>query len=389
MNALVYADSNATTVPATEVLAAVTDCLRQVWGNPSSKHRAGDAARARLGEARSRVAALVGAHPSEIVFTSGATESNQLVLAGALLRDPLRRHIVAGATEHPSILRWLEQSRQWGVRVSLIPVDRDGVTDLDRLRAEMTPQTALVSLMWVNNETGVIQPVREAAEIAASCGVPFHTDAVQAVGRLPVDVRAAPFDLLSFSGHKLHAPKGVGVLWLRKGLVWPAFAAGQQERGRRGGTENVPAIVGLGVAASLCQQGLAQDMPQVAQVRDTLEQALSGWAVAVHGGRVARVGNTSHLLFGGITAAEIIERLDQQGICVSGGSACSSHGNEPSHVLQAMGCESVQSLASVRFSFSRYSTVDEALQIAQAVRDILPARPQARKFIQSCYGELP
>lgn len=371
MNTCIYADNNATTALAPEVLQAVSLSLRELYGNPSSKHRVGDAARAAVTAARFAVAELIGAQPAEIVFTSGATESNHLAITAALARDPGRRHVVVSAVEHPSTLQLLDRLEQGGVRVSRIAVDAHGLPDLDQLRAVVTPQTALVSMMWVNNETGVILPVQAAAAIAAAQGVPFHSDAVQAVGRLPLHVGDSGCDLLSFSGHKLHAPKGIGVLWVRKGFVLSPLLAGHQERNRRGGTENVPAIVGLGVAATLAAQCLEQDTVRIARVRDLLESALLDEAVSVNGGMAPRVCNTSNLQFAAVEAASLIERLDQQGICVSSGAACTARGTQPSHVLRAMGQSGQQAVSAVRFSFSRYSTVEEAQAIAMAVRKLV------------------
>ena len=371
MNTRIYADNNATTALAPEVLQAVSLSLGELYGNPSSKHRVGDAARAAVTAARVAVAMLIGAQPAEIVFTSGATESNHLAITAALAREPARRHVVVSAVEHASTLMLLDRLEQDGVRVSRIAVDAYGLPDLDQLRAVVTPQTALVSMMWVNNETGVILPVQAAATIAAAQGVPFHSDAVQAVGRLPLHVGDSGCDLLSFSGHKLHAPKGIGVLWVRKGFVLSSLLAGHQERNRRGGTENVPAIVGLGVAATLAAQRLDQDAVHIARVRDLLESALQGEAVSVNGGGVPRVANTSNLQFSAVEAGSLIERLDRQGICVSGGAACTARGTQASHVLRAMGQSEQQALSAVRFSFSRYSTAEEAQAIAMAVRELM------------------
>ncbi len=252
----VYADNNATTALAPEVLEAMKDCLSECYGNPSSKHRIGEAAKRVVMEARSKVAALLNASPAEIVFTGSATESNHLAILGALAQDRSKRHLITTAVEHPSTRMLYSHLASKGVSVSEIGVDACGMPDIAELKAAIKPHTALISMMWANNETGAIYPVEEAAEIAASHGILFHTDAVQAAAHLPMDMRHVQADLLSLSGHKLHADKGIGVLFMRKGLKLPPVLCGHQERGRRGGTENVAAIVGLGVAAELVKSSV-------------------------------------------------------------------------------------------------------------------------------------
>ena len=373
----VYVDNNATTPLAPEVLAAMTACLAECYGNPSSLHRIGAAAKQMVMDARSKVAALLGASPAEIVFTSSATESNHLAILGALGRDRSRRHVVTTAVEHPSTRLLLAQLANQGVSVSEIAVDGDGLPDLAALEAAITPHTALVSMMWANNETGAILPVAEAAAMAASHGVVFHTDAVQAVGRVPVDMRHVPADLLSLSGHKLHAAKGIGVLFMRKGCKLPPLLWGHQERGRRGGTENVAAIVGLGVAAELALASMEADNAYLAALRHRLEQGLLQQLpfVSVNSQGALRLANTSNIRFGEIDAEITLDRLDKAGICASSGSACSAGGTEPSHVLRAMGQSPVEALAAVRFSLSRYNTVLEVDRILKVLPDIV--RPLA------------
>lgn len=374
---LVYADNNATTPLAPEVIEAMTACLAGCYGNPSSLHRVGAAAKQVVAEARGKLAALLGASPAEIVFTSGATESNHMAIVGALRLDKSRRHIVTTAVEHPSTRMLLARLTAEGVAVSEIGVDADGLPDLTALEAAITPHTALVSMMWANNETGTILPVAEAAAIAARHGVAFHTDAVQAVGRVPIDLRRMPVDLLSLSGHKLHAAKGVGVLFVRKGFKLPALMLGHQERGRRGGTENVAAIAGLGVAAELAQARIEADSASVGALRDRLEQGIRRQLpfACVNGGGAPRLANTSNIRFGEIDAEIILDRLDKTGICASSGSACTAGGTEPSHVLLAMGQSRAAALAAVRFSLSRYSTAIDVDRIL----DVLPGivRPLA------------
>ncbi len=374
---VVYVDNNATTPLAPEVLAAMTACLADCYGNPSSQHRAGAMARQMVTDARSKVAALLGAAPAEIVFTGSATESNHLAILGALSLDPARRHLVTSAVEHPSTRLLLARLAKEGVGVSEIAVDADGLPDLAALQAAITPQTALVSMMWANNETGAILPVAEAAAMAAGRGVLFHTDAVQAIGRIPVDMRRVPADLLSLSGHKLHAAKGIGVLFMRKGCKLPPLLWGHQERGRRGGTENVAAIVGLGVAAELAMAGMGEDNIYVAALRHRLEQGILQQLpfAAVNGSGALRLANTSNIRFGEIDAEITLNRLDKAGICAASGSACTAGGTEPSHVLLAMGQSRAEALAAVRFSLSRYNTVLEVDRLLEVLPEIV--RPLA------------
>jgi len=372
MSPTIYLDNNATTPPAPEVLAAMHDCLRDCWGNPSSLHHAGAAAKARLVTARGQVAALLGATPPEIVFTGSATEANHMAILGALALSEGRRHVVASLVEHPSTLLLLRHLQATGVRVSWLGVDAQGQLDLNELAGAIEPDTALVSLMWANNETGVIFPVAEAALLAKSRGVLFHTDAVQAAGRLAIDVRQVPVDLLSIAGHKLHASKGVGALYVRKGVKLPPLLFGHQERGRRGGTEDVAGIVGMGVAAEHAAQTLAQDGVDVAALRDRLEQGLMRLPQAqINAGNAPRLPNTSSVRFGAIDAEIILDRLDRAGICASSGSACTAGGNIPSHVLLAMGLWSQQALATVRFSLSRYNRVEEIDAVLEVLADIV------------------
>lgn len=373
MRATVYLDNNATTPMLPEVAAAVVASLQDCYGNPSSKHHIGDKAREAVLRARSKVAALLSAAPSEIVLTSGATESNHLALLGSLARDSSRRHLIVSAVEHPSIRMLLPRLRQMGVRVTDIPVDGRGMPDLDVLRQALTEETALVSMMWVNNETGVVMPIAAVAALAADYGVPLHVDATQAVGRMPVDMRECSADLLSFSGHKFHAPKGVGGLFVRKGYALPALLAGHQERGRRGGTENVAALVGMGVAAELATQHMPTRVQVVSNLRDRFETLVTDRIGAAHvnGHGVARIGNTCNVSFPGLNAETIIHRLDQAGICVSSGAACAASGTEASHVLLAMGCSEDMARSAVRVSFGAGNTEEDAVLAAETLCDVV------------------
>ena len=369
----VYADNNATTALAPEVLEQMIACLSDCYGNPSSKHRIGEAAKQVVMNARGKVATLLNAAPAEIVFTSCATESNHLAIQGSLARDRSKRHLITTAVEHPSTRMLLSNLAAKGVTVSEIGVDSNGLPDMQELEAAITPQTALISMMWANNETGAIYPVAEAATIAASHGIAFHTDAVQAAGRVPLDMRSMPIDLLSLSGHKLHADKGIGVLYMRKGLKLPPLLCGHQERGRRGGTENVAAIAGLGVAAELAKSSIEAYDNRIAVLRDRLEAGIMQQFpfASVNSGNVARLDNTSNIRFGEIDAEIIIDRLDKAGVYVSSGSACTAGGTEPSHVLLAMGQSRAEALAAVRFSLSRYSTDAEVDQILAVLPGIV------------------
>ncbi len=366
---MIYLDNNATTPLAPEVREAMLPHLSGEFGNPSSPHAAGMAARRAVGEARSQVAALVGAKGADILFTASATEANHSALLGTLraiaAERPERRHLVTTAIEHPSTLMLAKDLERQGWRVTVLPVDGTGTIALTDLRDAVTAETALVSVMWANNETGVIQPVGAAADIAQARGALFHTDAVQAAGRLPIKVDAVNADLLTLSAHKMHGPKGIGALYIRKGVPFAPLIHGHQERHRRGGTENVPAIVGFGMAADRAAATVAE-AGGMAILRDRLERGvLAAWPGSrVNGEGAARLSNTSNVRFADpqgrpLDAEELLMRLDRAGIAVSMGAACASGGNEPSHVLTAMGLSPAEAAASLRFSLSRYSTAEE------------------------------
>lgn len=373
MNDAIYLDNNATTMLAPECVEPVFECLCKNYGNPSSKHAAGADAKARLEQARASVANMVNAAPAEIVFTSGGTESNHLAILGALAANPDRHHVVASSVEHLSMLQLLDHLESGGVHVTRLPVGREGVFDLDALENAITAETALVTLMWANNETGVLLPVAEAARIAKSKGVLFHSDAVQAAGKTAIDLVEVPVDLVSISGHKFHAPKGTGALFVRKGLKLAPMLFGHQERRRRGGTENLPGIVGMGMACELVTKELQAKAEAMAALRDRFEAGvLRRFPFAViNGGSLPRVANTSSVRFGILEAEAVIDRLDRAGIRVSSGAACTASGSAPSHVLGAMGLNEAEARATVRFSLSRYTTESEIDRTLDALAEIL------------------
>ncbi len=369
-----YFDNNATAQVAPEVLDAMLPFLREQWGNPSSAYGFGQEAARRLDEARVKAAALINAEPQEIVFTSGGTESNNAALHCALATRPERRHLVTTAVEHTSIHKFCAFSQKQGCGVTLLPVAPDGALDLELLEKSIRPDTAIVSAMWANNETGVLFPI---AEIAARChakGVPCHTDAVQAAGKLHIDVKASGVDFLSLSAHKLCGPKGVGLLYVKRHTKYqPYLMGGGQERGRRGGTENVPGIVGFGRAAELALANLESENTRVRALRDALENGLlSGIpGVARNGAPEPRLPNTANLAFEGVEAEGLLLLLDQAGICASSGSACSSGAPDPSHVLRAMGCGTARSRGSIRFSLGIDNTKAEVEYVLQCLPGIV------------------
>ena len=353
---LIYLDNNATTRLAPEVRAALLPLLDEEYGNPSSKNAPGQRAKERVMMARQSVASALGAAQADVVFTGSATEANHHAILGALQHfNGTRRHIVSSSVEHPStlkLLRWLEER---GLTVTLLKVDANGALDLGELEAAVNDDTALVSIMWANNETGVIFPVERIAQLAKSRGALFHTDAVQAVGRLPLDWKHSAIDLLSFSGHKLHAPKGIGALLQRKNLNLTPLLFGSQERNRRGGTENMLGIVGLGVAATLLDMG-AQE--RLGKLCDRMEQRIvsSVSFASINGRHAPRVGNTSNIQFGELNAEALLVHLERAGIIASNGAACQAGGSHASHVLTAMGLNQTAARASLRFSLSRYNS---------------------------------
>jgi cysteine desulfurase len=360
----IYLDYNATTPPLPEVVAAVSRVMATTYGNPSSVHTFGQQAKAELDHARSAVAALIGAEPSEIVFTAGGTESDNLAIRGAAeaMEPAGRKHLITTGIEHEAVLNTVRALERRGWSVTMLPVDHTGIVSPEALEAVIRKDTALVSVMHANNEIGTIQPIAELAAIARRHGAVMHCDAVQSVGKIPVSVKALGVDLLALAGHKFGGPKGTGALWIRRGVRLAAYlTGGKQERNRRAGTENVPAIAGLAVAArAAIDTGLAAGST-IAVMRDHLEAAIlrtvSG--TAVNGDRDRRVPNTSNISFEGIEAESLLIALDLEGVAVSTGSACSSGSLEPSHVLRAMGLSQARGRNSLRFSLGAATTVEE------------------------------
>jgi cysteine desulfurase len=358
----IYLDNNATTAVAPEVLKEMTPYFHELYGNPSSAHRFGGQVAGHIRDAREQVAALLGAQPDEIIFTSCGSESDNTAVMSALATEKGKNHIVISRVEHPAIRSLCTALGKQGVRVAEIPVDKSGRLDMDRYADSLTPDTALVSLMWANNETGVIFDVEEAAQLARKKGILFHTDAVQAVGKIPINMKESTTDMLSLSGHKLHAPKGIGVLYVRKGTRFsPFLIGGHQEKGRRGGTENSASIVGLGKACELALKNLDEEDTRVRRLRDRLEQGILERVpnTRVNGGQANRLPNTTNISFEFVEGEAILLLMDEFGICASSGSACTSGSLQPSHVLRAMGVPFTMAHGSIRFSLSIYNTAEE------------------------------
>ncbi len=358
----VYLDNNATTQVAPEVFDAMTPYFHDLYGNPSSMHSFGGQVAKQLAAARADVAALIGADSDEIIFTSCGTESDNTAIHSALAVNPEKRHIVTSRVEHPAVKVLCEHLAERGCRITTLDVDAHGMIDLDEYKRALTPDTAIVSLMWANNETGVVFPVEEAAQLAHERGIIFHTDAVQAVGKVPIDMRKNAIHMLSLSGHKLHAPKGIGVLYVRKGTKYSSFLiGGHQEKGRRGGTENTPSIIGLGKACELAGKNMEKENTKVRDLRDRLETELLKRIPnsKVNGAGAPRLPNTTNISFEFVEGESILLLMDGFGVCASSGSACTSGSLQPSHVLRAMGVPYTMAHGSVRFSLSVYNTDDD------------------------------
>ncbi|PPT09694.1 Cysteine desulfurase NifS subfamily [Geitlerinema sp. FC II] len=370
---VIYLDNNATTQVDPQVLEAMLPYFSDLYGNPSSMHSFGGQVGSAVRDARSKVAALLGAEDTEIIFNSCGSEGNNTAIHAALAAQPEKRHIVTTAVEHPAILNVCKHLEKKGYTVTYLSVDRRGQLDLMEVEAAMTGGTALVTTMYANNETGVIFPVEQIGAIAKECGATFHVDAVQAAGKVTIDLQTSTIDLLTLSGHKLHAPKGIGALYVRRGFCFrPFLLGGHQERGRRAGTQNVPGIVALGKAAELAHQH-QQDVERERRLRDLLEKQLLERIpdCEVNGGGTQRLPNTTNIGFKYIEGEAILFMLDRHGICASSGSACTSGSLDPSHVLMAMGLPYTILHGSIRFSLSRFTTEDEIQQVLAVMPNIV------------------
>jgi cysteine desulfurase len=370
----IYLDNNATTRVAPEVLDVMLPYLTEFYGNPSSMHSFGGNVAHKIKEARAKVASLINASPDEIMFTSCGTESDSTAIHAAISSVPNKKHIITSRVEHPAVKNLFEHLSKKGYRVTFVPVDRKGMLDLDYLYNSLTDDTAIVSIMWANNETGMIFPVQELSQVIKTKGIVFHTDAVQAVGKLPIDVSNSEIDMLSISGHKIHAPKGIGALYVRKGTRFsPFLIGGHQEGGRRGGTENVANIVGLGKASELAVTHLEEMATRVENLRDKLENELLKRIpnAMINGDTENRLPNTTSISFEYVEGESILLMMDELGICASSGSACTSGSLEPSHVLRAMGVPFTAAHGSIRFSLGIYNTEEEIDFIVEKLPPII------------------
>ena len=374
MSNIIYFDNNATTQVAPEVLEAMLPFFKDMYGNASSMHSFGGQVGKHIAAAREQIAELLGAMPDEILFTSCGTESDNTAVISAIETQPEKKHFITTRVEHAAMLAMGDYLEKKGYDVTYLSVDSKGQLDLAELEAAIRPDTALVSIMFANNETGTVFPIAEIAEIVKSRGVLLHVDAVQAVGKEIIDLKKLPIDFLALSGHKLHAPKGIGVLYIRRGTRFrPFLRGGHQERGRRAGTENSPYIIGLGKACELAGKNIAQERTEVARLRDMLEQGIVSQIPnsIVNGDREHRLPNTTSLAIEAVEGEAILLMLDQFGICASSGSACTSGSLEPSHVLRAMGVPFTYAHGSVRFSLSRYSTEEEVKKVIEVTPKII------------------
>jgi cysteine desulfurase len=381
----IYFDNNATTQVAEEVLEEMEPLFCKLYGNPSSMHTFGGQIGRRIGQARERVAGLLGCEPSEIVFTSGGTESDNTAIKGTLAALPHKRKIITSRIEHPAVLTVCRELENQGYTVVELPVDKEGQLDIEQLAEQLDDDTALVTIMYANNETGVIFPIDKVAQLTADRGAIFHTDAVQAVGKIPLNLSKSNIDLLSLSGHKLHGPKGVGILYVRKGTrLSPYMLGGHQEAGRRAGTENVPGIVGLGKACELAAKSIKQENSKVQNLRDKLECTIMEKCPdsRLNGDKENRLPNTTNISFEYIEGEAILLMLDKYGICASSGSACTSGSLEPSHVLRAMGVPFTAAHGSIRFSLSRYNTEEEVDYTIEKMPQIVNQLRKLSPFVE-------
>ena len=386
---VIYMDNNATTKVAPEVVESMMPFFSELYGNPSSMHTFGGQVGKNVVEAREKVAHLLNATPDEIIYTSCGTESDSTAILSALQAQSGKRHIVTTRVEHPAVKNLcesLDSLTGHKHRLTQLPVASDGTLDLQQYEDSLSDDTAIVSVMWANNETGVIFPIEKMAQIAKSRGILFHTDAVQAVGKIPIDLQTVPVDFLSLSGHKLHAPKGIGVLYVRKRTPFvPFMIGGHQEHGRRGGTENVAGVIGLGKACELAGQHIHTENTKVRVLRDKLEEGLLASIpnALLNGHKADRLPNTSNISFEYIEGESILLHLDRYGICASSGSACTSGSLEPSHVLRAMGVPFTAAHGSIRFSLSVYNAEDEVNFILEKVPPIIANLREMSPFWKS------
>ena len=380
----VYFDNNATTKVAEEVLEEISPLFCDLYGNPSSMHTFGGRMARRIRKAREQTANLLGCGPAEIIFTSGGTESDNAAIQGTLAAYPNKRKVITTRVEHPAVLTACRQLENHGYTVVELAVDKVGQIDMAELENELDHDTALVTIMYANNETGVIFPIDKIADLVTEKGIPFHTDAVQAIGKIPLNLTDSSIDMLSLSGHKLHAPKGVGVLYIKKGTRFsPFMIGGHQEAGKRAGTENVPGIVGLGKACELAAENIEEENNKVKSLRDKLENAILKECPdsRLNGDRDNRLPNTANISFEYIEGEAILLMLDQYGICASSGSACTSGSLEPSHVLRAMGVPFTAAHGSIRFSLSRYNTEQEVDYTIEKIPPIIKKLRQLSPFV--------
>ncbi len=384
---IIYMDNNATTRIAPEVVDAMMPFLTDCYGNPSSMHTFGGQIGREIEKARESVASLIGAEPEEIIFTSCGTESDSTAILSGMQTYPEKRHVITTRVEHPAVKNLCESLDLFFSgrkhRITRLPVNEQGILDLEQYQQALTEDTTIASVMWANNETGVIFPVEEMARMARERDILFHTDAVQAVGKIPINLKEMEVDFLSISGHKLHAPKGVGVLYVRKGTPFiPFLNGGHQEYGKRGGTENVASIVGLGRACALAESMLEEENTRVRNLRDKLEKGLLGAIPKsmLNGHQTARLPNTSNISFEYVEGEAILLHMNQHNICASSGSACTSGSLEPSHVLRAMGVPFTAAHGSIRFSLSVYNTEKEVDFVIKTIPNIIANLRQMSPF---------
>ena len=371
---IIYLDNNATTQVAPEVLEEMEPYFRELYGNPSSAHTFGGQVGRKIREARESAAEFLGVDPEEILFTSCGSESDNAAIQSALELNPDKRHIVTSRVEHPAIKSFCEYLAGKGYRVTEIPVDSEGNLDMGAYEESLTSDTAIASIMWGNNETGVIFPVEEAAALAKERGILFHSDGVQVAGKIPIKLKDSNIDMLSLSGHKLHGPKGVGILYIKKGVPFsPFIIGGHQEKGRRGGTENTAGVMGLGKACQLALANMEDENTRVKDLRDKLEREILNRVpkTQVNGGQSERLPNTTNISFGFIEGESILLQMDGYGICASSGSACTSGSLQPSHVLRAMGVPFTMAHGSIRFSLSIYNTEEEIDFVVETMPPII------------------